>query len=148
MAEIIVKDNRVYLHVNGFLYLRHNKGKKSVYWRCREYSGCSARVTANSAAPGLQLKRQPFPSDHPSHAPDFEAVRALKLIVTVKRKAEEHPGASPAQIMRTLADVPGGVLSQLSDRENMTKMIQRQRLKNLPVAPRSIADFEAVPLEE
>ena len=43
------------------------------------------------------------------HAPNIEEVNALKVVRSVKRRAEEHSEAPPAQILRTeLSKVPTG----------------------------------------
>lgn len=77
-------------------------------------------------------------SPHP-HAANIEAV--VKIKASLKRRAEEHPKAPPAQLIRTeLQNVTGGVLSQLPERPNLTKIIQRSRLKNMPTNPRSLEE--------
>lgn len=47
-----------------------------------------------------------------SHAPNIEEIKALKIENKIKRKAEDHPEAPPAQILRNeLRDVPSGKCS-------------------------------------
>lgn len=80
----------------------------------------------------IELIKGPNESPHVNHAANFEAVEAGKLKNRVKRRAEEHLEARPAQILRTsLQQVPSGILSQLPERTNLVKTIQRQRLKNM-----------------
>ena len=38
--------------------------------------------------------------DHPQHIPAPEEAVALRAYATIKQKAEEHPEAPPAQILR------------------------------------------------
>lgn len=64
----------------------------------------------------------------------------------MKRKATDNSAAPPAQILRTELDgVAEGVLAKLPDRLNARKMIQRQRLRNLPAAPRTIDELGEIP---
>ncbi|KAK7593070.1 hypothetical protein V9T40_007822 [Parthenolecanium corni] len=70
---------------------------------------------------------------------DPENCEAEVVLRHVKRKAEEHPEQSPAQLLRNvLADVPPDVLSQLPQREAMRKTIGRTRRQHLPPNPKSL----------
>ena len=105
MAEII----QTFLHFNGFLYDKHSgRIGNRTYWRCRKMDECDARVVTTGNAENLAIVKGGNPEDH-LHAPNIEEVNALKVVRSVKRRAEEHPEAPPAQILRTeLSKVPTG----------------------------------------
>lgn len=68
------------------------------------------------------------------------------MVNNAKRRAEAHPEAPPAQVIRIeYQNLPAGVLAELPERYNMTKAIQRQRLKNMPTNPRTLEDLGELP---
>ena len=113
--EIIVsaKNGRKLL-LNGQMYYRRNTVKERQYWECVRKGECrGTAITTQSAHGAITVHKE---GQH-SHAPNQELVEAERVKQTLKRKAAEHPEATPAQILRTeLPRVPSAVLSQLPDR--------------------------------
>ena len=80
------------------------------------------------------------------HPPNSEAVRALEITNSLKRKAAENPAEPPSRILRTdLAAVPPEVLSLLPERESLRKAMRRIRRKNLPPNPRTLLELRTLP---
>lgn len=143
MAETIVSGRTTYLHVDGFLYYKHSNGSGDVrYWRCRNQHECSARATTTGHDLNITVTRR---TDHSRHPPDREEVAALKLIGGLKRKATDDVSAPPVQLLRELQNAPAAVLAQLPYRQNLTKRIQRERLKGMPTNPRNVDDLRNIP---
>lgn len=145
MAEI--KGNKLF--IDGFTYLKSRTGKGRVYWDCARVRQrqCSARAITNQPKAGepLLVLKGPTDSAH-LHPPSQEEVQAIILTQTLKKKAADHPGQPPAQILRTeLAGVSLGVLSQMPEREALSRAMRRERRKNLPSNPTSLAAMGSVP---
>ncbi len=91
------------LNHKGYLYSRHseNADGSRTYWMCRRRPACKKR--AITATPrGADSTVTVFKSvDHPSHPPDPAEAQALQAYTRMKRVADEHPEAPPAQILRT-----------------------------------------------
>ena len=85
------------------------------------------------------------PSTHCGHLLDREAIKALKAVINLKRKVKENKGAPPAQVLRVLDDIPATVSAHLPAASNLTKMVQHQRLQDLPPAPRMTAELGTIP---
>ena len=141
MAEI--KDKK--LLVDGYIYVQSRQGNGKIYWDCRRVRSreCRARAITNEPAPGqvIVLLKGPQESKH-SHLPNREQVKAVALTAGLKRKATTDPGMPPAQI---LPKVSTGVLSQMPEREALTKAMQRARRKHLPPNPRALSQMAEVP---
>ena len=145
MAQIIYSGKTAYLHLRGFLYLKHSKGAGNItYWKCRKLHECGARATTTLEGQTVKLLRAVKDDDH-THAPNVEEVTALRIVRGMKRRASEHPETPPVQVLRCLQEVPSAVLSQLPDRENLRKAITRVRLRELPATPRDIDDLGIIP---
>lgn len=74
-------------------------------------------------------------------------MKALRVTGAMKREAADHPEAPPAQIIRKLDMLPSEVLSEMPDRENIRKSIQRERLRGLPKNPTTIEELGEIPLK-
>lgn len=109
MAELIKSRSKGYLlSFEGYLYYKNNGdiGKRA-YWLCKNPPECDARVVTTVDSGNLRVVKGS--TDDHTHAPQPDAVAAEKLADTIKRKAEAHPEAPPAQILRsTLRNVPSG----------------------------------------
>ena len=133
------------------MYLRSKTNKDRVYWDCRLLRNKQCTVRAVTSVPrsvnddGVVLIKGPDKSPH-THPPSREETKAEELTQTLKRKAEEHPEQAPSQIMRTeLAGVSDGVLSQLPEREALSKTMRRVRRRNLPPNPRTLDELRELP---
>ena len=148
VVELIPSRKTFILRVNGHLYYRHSENKSITKWTCRNRKTCYAWVKTVSSGRNVRIVAGgPEKSKH-KEAPDLEKVRALKVIAKVKRHAIERPEAPPAQLIRDdLSDVGSEVLSQLPDRQNLRKMITRERLKDLPTNPTSLKDLADIPVQ-
>ena len=107
------------LLLNGNIFYRKEIKKGTTYWRCTRHDVfCNATAITTSDQHRITVKKE----GNYKHAPNQEVVQAEKVRVNLKRMAQEHPEATPAQILRQeLPRVPSGVLSQLPDRENLKK---------------------------
>jgi len=108
---------------------------------------CTARAITNEPRAGedVVVFKGSETSEH-QHPPNREQVQTIQLAATLKRKAAEHPGQPPTQIMRDeLACVSTAVLSQLPEREALSKTMRRERRRNLPPNPRTLRGFEELP---
>lgn len=151
MAEIITSGTGgTKLLLNGFVYYKTRKYKDRTYWECRrmkQNKECNARAitTQSNTTNRINVVKGGDQSDH-SHPPSVEEAEAERIKNQLKRKAEEHPEAGPAQILRTeLQNVPSGVLAFLPDRENLKKSMRREKKKKLPTEPTSLEDLEQIP---
>ena len=91
------------------------------------------------------LHRGPKQSPH-SHPANVDAAKAEVERVSLKRKAVEEPHLPPAKMIRhEISDLPIAVLSQLPERENLSKAIRRSRRRNLPANPRSLVELGELP---
>jgi len=127
MAEI--KDKKLF--VDGYAYVRSRSAKGRIYWDCRlvRLKECTARAITNEPRAGedVVVFKGPETSEH-QHPPNRKEVQAIQLAATLKRKVAEHPGQPPTQIMRDkLACVSTAVLSQLPEREALSKTMRRER---------------------
>lgn len=142
----ILSDTKLIL--DGFIYLRSRKAGNRVYWDCKKLRSkeCSARaVTLFSVDGEIVVIKGPGHAPH-SHPPNREEAEAEVVLVNIKRKAEEHPEQPPTQILRNeLPNVSLGVISHLPDRGNITRIMRRQRRRNLPPNPKSLADLDILP---
>lgn len=143
-----MKENKLF--IEGYIYYKSKTHNGKVYWDCirTKTKECTGRAITSAPQPGQEevtLYKGPAESAH-LHAPNRDEVDATVLTQTLKRKAAEHPGQPPAQILREeLAGVSSGVLSQLPVREALSKAMRRERRKNLPPNPRSLAELGRVP---
>lgn len=145
MAEI--QDKK--LLIDGYIYVRSRSANGRIYWDCRNVRKreCSARAITNEPKPGEEVVifKGPQDSVH-THAPNREETKAVVVTQDLKRKATEHPGQPPSQILRNeLPSVSTAVLSQMPEREALNKAMRRARRKNLPPNPRSLGEMGAVP---
>ena len=141
MAETIESGRTTYLHIDGFLFYKHSCGAGDVrYWRCRKQHECSARATTIGVDPILVERH----SNH-THVPNREEVAAMKVIGGIRRKAREDVAALPVQILRDLQNTDSNVLAELPDRHNITKRIQRERLRGMPTNPRKVENLGVIP---
>ena len=91
-------------------------------------SECNARVITNNPNPVEVVVFKGMTESTHNDVPNREEVAAQKLSQTLKHKALENPGQPPSQIMRNeLAGVDCGVLSQLPQREALSKVMRRER---------------------
>ena len=97
-VEVIRSKKSFFLHIDGFLYYKYS-GVPQRYWNCRNKGECSARSITTGDGETLVVHKGPNSSEH-NHAPNREAVEAMKLVSRVKRVAKEHPEMRPAQFMR------------------------------------------------
>ena len=136
------------LLVDGYVYVRSRTRGSRVYWDCQrtKRKECTGRaVTNDRAGDELVLYRGPTESPH-QHAPNREETEAVRVTETLKRKAAEHPGQRPSQILRAeLPTVSTAVLSQLPEREALAKSMRRERRKNMPKNPTSLLELVDVP---
>lgn len=137
------------LSVDGYMYIRSRKQRERIYWDCQKLRGkeCTARAITNDPAPGeaFILIKGPAESPH-AHPPNVEQCRAETVVQKLKRKAADHPEQPPAMMLRTeLAAVPMEVLSQLPQREALSKMVRRTRRQNLPPNPKSLNELHMLP---
>ncbi|XP_052129022.1 uncharacterized protein LOC127750706 [Frankliniella occidentalis] len=117
------------LSYKGYLYSTHssNKARTRRYWVCRRKPECKQRATTEEpSGKGEQDKRVSHrrevrtgsnfvtsrvagsdevevfkaPADHPGHLPNPEEGDAIERYQQIKRRAEEHPEAPPAQILQ------------------------------------------------
>ena len=135
MAEIIKKDNRIYLIFDGFVYFRHYKYRHAQYWRCREYPSCNARMSMRSSVEiGIFRKSGILsePSTNCGHFPDREVVERWKLLTLLMGVPKKIWGPHQRKLFRVLDDIPARVSAHFSNPTNISKMIQRQRLQDLP----------------
>ena len=121
MAELIKNGNRKpILHYRGYLYWYHSTKENKTYWKCRQYPECLTRIKTSEYAPNTDYLDVLSEKEH-DHAPNPEEVDALKIRARLKRRAEEHPEAPPAQMLGCeLREVSPAVLSQLPERSNLT----------------------------
>ncbi|CAB0032492.1 unnamed protein product [Trichogramma brassicae] len=76
--EIIKSGKSSFLHIDGYIYYKHSNGRNTTrYWRCQKVDSCRARATTTGDAESLTLKLGGLSQDHPTHAPNREAVAAL-----------------------------------------------------------------------
>ncbi|KAK7604826.1 hypothetical protein V9T40_006012 [Parthenolecanium corni] len=141
MAEVVDKK----LLIDRYVYIRSKTHKGRKYWDCClvRSKQCSARAKTNVIVPGGQIHvfKGPTQSSH-QHPPNREECAAEVVINRVKQKAEAHPEQPPGQFLREeLTGVPEAVLSQLPERELLRKTIQKERRKNLPPNPISLAQL-------
>ena len=78
---------------------------------------------------------------HENHAPDEDEIEAV--IIVTSSKTAEHPEAPPAQMIGAeLQEVAKSTLSQILERRNLTKSIQRAKNKCVPPNPKSLDELE------
>lgn len=144
MAEIVKNQ----LHLNGFIYYKVNSKSGRTYWICKRGKAkeCPARAISLAAAGGeITVVKGDEQSPH-SHPPNREEANAVKVVSNLKRLSQQHPGMPPAQILRDqLTSVPSGVLSQLPERENLKKMMRRERRRDLPKNPVRLSELGNIP---
>lgn len=108
VVELVASRKSNFLHIDGFLYYYRRESKGRTYWKCKKCSECSATAITSSGDAEIIVHKGPDKSPH-IHAPDLEAVNALKIVNKLKRVATEHPEAPPAQVLRNeLHEVPSG----------------------------------------
>ena len=65
----------------------------------------------------------------------------------MKKRATEQPEAPPSVLLRELSEAPSEVLSQLPDRQQLRKMVVRERGKDLPLNPMNLEELEEIPVQ-
>ena len=60
------------------MYVRNRGSDGKVYWKCRKYPQCTARVTTSSLGDTVNILKV---SDHPTHGVNYEEVEAAKYAV-------------------------------------------------------------------
>ncbi|KAE8740703.1 hypothetical protein FOCC_FOCC013772 [Frankliniella occidentalis] len=142
-AEIITsrRGGKKLLH-SGFVYYRRDSRKGNTYWACVKKKECKATAVttySNGAVEVLKVGKH-------DHAPNREEVEAERVVSNLKRIASDHPELPPAQILRTeLPKCSEGVLSQLPERENLKKTMRRERARDQPSNPLSLAELREIP---
>ncbi|XP_051171104.1 uncharacterized protein LOC127287979 [Leptopilina boulardi] len=135
------------LILDGYIYYKNKINKNRYHWECRKLrlKECTARAIRTYEGGKIVVIKGPEKSPH-SHPPNREEAEAETLKTAIKRHAEVHPEVPPAQIIRReLAGVSSGILSQLTERENLKKSMCRQRQRNMPPNPTSMDDLEEIP---
>lgn len=129
------------LFFKGHTYYRRDARKGNTYWGCRR-SACKATAVTTFHDGAIQVLKE---REH-SHAPNREETDAQKFVHNLKRIASDHPELPPAQILRTeMPKVTDGVLSQLPERENLKKAMRRERRRDQPKNPLSLAELREIP---
>ncbi|CAB0032930.1 unnamed protein product [Trichogramma brassicae] len=78
VMEINKSGKSSFLHIDGYIYYKHsNRRNTTRYWRCQKVDSCRARATTTGDGESLTLKTGGLSQDHPTHAPNREAVAAL-----------------------------------------------------------------------
>ncbi len=117
---------------DGYLYIKNKQKDFVTYWECEDRK-CGARVA--SANGGVHVNK---PHDHvptPGRAESLIAKNRLKEAAASSRE----PAASI--VNQVTSDMEFSAVEQLPKNSSMTRMVQRQRSKNMPKAPNSLADF-------
>lgn len=86
-------------------------------------------MISTNAGPALHVKKGPTESQH-SHTPNREKVTALKLTQLQLGFYE-----------KTNMYLSSTVLTELPDRRNLRKMVQREHLKDLPPGPPCVEEL-------
>lgn len=142
-AEIITsrRGGKKLLH-KGFIYYRRDSRKGNTYWACSKKGECKATAVTSFSNGAVEVLKE---KEH-VHAPNREEVEAERVVTTLKRIASDHPELPPAQILRTeLPKCSEGVLSQLPERENLKKSMRRERSRDQPSNPLSLAELREIP---
>lgn len=122
---------------------------------------CKARaVTALGANGELVVLEGPKKSPH-AHALNVQEFQADVIKHSLKRKAQEHPGLPPGQLLRTelqnvryinlhcfhrsdrfflISKVPGVVLNELPERNNLKKATRTRHCAELSTNPQTLDD--------
>lgn len=145
MAELIPARKSFMLSYQGHLYWKHSQSAGRVYWVCRKTPECSTRAVTKGPLEHGAIPEVMKVGVH-EHGANYDEVQSEKIKVNLKEKASEHPELLPSQLLRTqMQNVPPAVLSQLPDRANLTKAMQRKRLKGIPTNPKSLEELENIP---
>lgn len=135
----------------GFVYYHARTVNSRSYYECNRKGECKARaITFPNAQGGTEIAKGPLPTDpkisNHNHPACPEEVAAEKFKSNLKRKADEHPEVTPAQLLRTeLPNLNPGVLARLPSRENIKKTLRRTRRANLPANPNSLEKLGDIP---
>ena len=148
MPELIKKGNSNYLNIDGFLYYKHSPSGSNlrdmqnvrIYWKCNKKKQCSATAIVIVNGATINVCKGGDPESH-NQAPNREEVESLKLLAEMRREATDNPEAPPSRIMRKIQEAPPAVLAELSDRQNIKRQIQRERVKDMPTNPQNIEDL-------
>lgn len=82
--EIIKKGRNVYGHLGGFLYVGSDSKGSVKYWKCKNNSTCSARLTTVNTGRNLLVRKGGSATSHIGHAPNPEEVEALRVMASIK----------------------------------------------------------------
>ena len=139
--QIIKKGSIIYLHIDGFLYVRSDSRGDVTYWKCRKRDKCPARVTTVKTGRNSYIVRKGGSPKSHEHGPDPEEAQALEIMGNIKRDAVQNPERPPSAVMRVIQGVPRAVQARLPEIDNIKKTIQRQRTIDLPTNPTNIKDL-------
>lgn len=48
IVEYIQSGRKLFMHTDGFVYVRKTRGKTATYWECRKNTTCPARATVDN----------------------------------------------------------------------------------------------------
>lgn len=89
IVEIVRSRKGWLLHIKGYLYYKHS-GSGWRYCNCRHVGECGAWAITNGDGETFTVHEGPEESKH-SHAANYDEVKALKIINSIKRTAAFHP---------------------------------------------------------
>ncbi|KAL7307202.1 hypothetical protein TKK_0000925 [Trichogramma kaykai] len=133
MVKLIEFRSPIYhLCLEDFLYYKiYGSIGKRAYWRYKNHLQCCARAVTIGGPENLQLVKGAT-SDHMC-IPGVDAAEEIKVVSGIIRKAEVHPEAPPAQVLRTkLKYVPSG---------NFHNLIQLQSLPHSDLLNENIGNI-------
>lgn len=136
--------NQMYL--NGFAYQRARVSNGRAYWACKKSyrKECTGRAITSDPADGEPV--EVYKESQHQHPPNVDEINAERIVTSLKRKARDHPGQPPSQLLRTeLQSVDDEVLSQLPSQPALIRSLQRVRRRELPAAPNKLQDVGEIP---
>jgi hypothetical protein len=131
------KDILVY---NGYSYHLHSKRDTKHYWRCvmKYKSSCNVVIATNYIDNTHTVISRHI--EH-GHLPDPEKPIAMKLINSIKEKAN-YSMDTPSQIaQRCIQDIPTSSAPYMPNKESMRMLVHRERNRNLPLMPNTVEDI-------
>ena len=130
--------------VEGYIYSRHRAGnetKWSQYFCIRRTNGCKGRIHISPSEQEFKLT-----SKH-NHLPNFGESKAILAVSEVKRQAREEPNTHPLHItQQVLTAVDSETLVALPQEKSLKRSIQRVRREHQPALPRSLDEFDELPI--
>lgn len=127
------------LVLDGYSYHLNKREGNKYYWRCVKKKTAHCGVTLSTIYEDNEHKVLKQNIDH-GHIPSPEKEIKLKLMTTLKERANSSMDAPTQIIQRCIQDVPTTSAPHLPNKAAMRVIIQRARNKNLPKLPTSISE--------